>query len=298
MVRRTLSAIRMWLEELTVDRAGGLYSTSNDVNRLVKAILSETALSSSAEVRGWLKPLAETSSLYRLVGFPWEITRADNLTPAHPHLIDIYGKDGGIYGYWSRMAVIPEYGVGITLLTAGDYAALDRIFEATLSTLIPAVEEQTRAEARRYAGTFSTPTTSNVRSNMSFAIDNGPGLNVTQLISNGSDVLEGLAFLWGAVISSAGQSPVSFRAYPTGLDEEASGGITREDWRMVGEAQTVVTSELPSSGAYDNACLMWQSHDTYYYGGVPVDRLVFLKKDEQVVAVEIPALRITLNKNI
>ena len=126
---------------------GGLYSSLNDISALVHSILRKEALSTEAEVRNWLKPRSFTSSPYSLVGRPWEIFRTANLTPEHPHTIDIYGKNGGANGYISQMVVVDQYGVGIVVLNAGSYSSASILYEAMLSTFLPAVEEEARAQA-------------------------------------------------------------------------------------------------------------------------------------------------------
>lgn len=236
---------------------------------------------------------------------PWEITRAANLTPAHPHIIDIYAKDGHVPGYSARIGVIDQYGIGFTILTAGLYDVMNPLTEALLSVFMPAIEEATRDEAKAYVGNFSTPINSTVKSHLAFAIDDGPGLKITEFVSNSTDMLAGLTEFWSLWPGSTGESQLDFRIYPAQISETVGSNsttssaetLTREDWRLVMEPFPVPSaSELPSQKAYDNICTTWQGHDSLYYGGKPVDRFVLLKKGEEVVGVEIPFLRVTLMK--
>lgn len=290
---------------MATERGSGLYSTANDLTLLLKGILSLSILPTPSRVREWLKPRSETASLYSLVGMPWEIIRAANLTPAHPHVTDIYTKDGHVPGYTARIAAISEYGVGFTLLTTGDFQSINIITEAFLSTLTPAIKEATREEAKAYIGNFSTLANSTIKSHLVLTIDGGPGLKITEFFSNSSNMLDRYFKLWTLWPGSSGGSQLDFRIYPAGISEASSSngtsstarGLIKEDWRLEMEpVPDPSTSQLPSQKVYDSICSTWQGYDTLYYGGKPMDRFVFLKKGDEVVGVEIPFLRVTLMK--
>ncbi|KAF3903283.1 hypothetical protein ABW20_dc0109767 [Dactylellina cionopaga] len=185
--------------------AGGLYSSLGDLSVLALSILDKTLLP-PATIRKWLKPTSSTPNLGYTIGLPWEIYRATNLTPAHPHTVDIYAKDGGAFGYVSRIGIIDQYGVAFVVLTAGDTEALYPLAEATVSTLIPAVEEAARSEAGKYTGFYvsedkggyggNSTTVAPVAAN--FTIDDGPGLKLESLSRNGSDILEAISAIWAS----------------------------------------------------------------------------------------------------
>lgn len=285
----------------------GLYSTSNDITRLVKGILSLSILDTPSKVRGWLKPTAQTASLYSLVGMPWEITRTANLTPEHPHMIDIYAKDGHVPGYTSRMAVIREYNIGFTILTSGLTDAINPLAKALLSVFIPAIEKATRDKATKYVGKFSTPANSTIKSSITFTMDDGPGLSITEFISNSTNMLDTLATFWSLWPGSYGEPDLDLRIYPADISEivgsnetnDTSGLLTREDWRLNMEPKSTAgsnRSQLPSQRVYENVCTTWQGHDSFYYGSKPIDRFVFLKMGGDIVGVDIPSLRVTLRK--
>lgn len=235
---------------------------------------------------------------------PWEIVRAANLTPAHPHVIDIYTKDGHVPGYTSRIGVIGEYEFGFTVLTAGPFDSMNPLTEALLSTFLPAIEEATRDEAKEYTGNFSTPANSTVKSHIVFTMDDGPGLRITEAFSNSSDLLAGVSALRDLALGSVGDAEMDLRIYPAGISDTIDsdktvgtfGALTKEDWRLVIEPLEPNVSELPSQKVYDEICTTWMGHDVLYYGGRPVDRFVFLKKEGKVVGIEIPFLRLTLMK--
>ena len=120
-------------------------SSLSDLSVFVHGILAGTIFNGdTTAVREWLKLASSTGSLYSLVGVPWEIFRANDLTPEHPHTVDIYAKGGGAYGYQSQMAVLDEYGAGIVLLIAGSPLAMQPVYDAVLATLVPALDDIAR----------------------------------------------------------------------------------------------------------------------------------------------------------
>lgn len=278
-----------------------MYSSANDLTLLLRGILSQSILRTPSQVRQWLTPTAATSSLHSLVGMPWEIVRTTNLTPAHPHTIDIYTKGGHVPGYTSRIGIIGDYGFGFTVLTAGPSDAVDPLTEAILSVFLPALEEAARDEAAAvYVGDFSTPANATAGGRLVLTMDDGPGLRLSELRSNGSDMITGLLALRGLWTGSTGGAEPDLRLYPAGISETVSGvygASVREDWRLVIETEPVPSiSELPSQKVYDKVCSTWMAHDILSYGGQPVDRFVFLKKGSEVVGIEVPFLRLTMAK--
>ncbi|KAF3170553.1 hypothetical protein EYR41_010808 [Orbilia oligospora] len=277
---------------------GGLYSSINDLSALALSILNKSLLPPST-LRKWLKPTSSTPNLQYSVGLPWEIYRTTNLTPAHPHTIDIYAKDGGAYGYVSRIGIIDQYGVGFVVLTAGDTEALYPIAEATVAMLIPAVEEAARGEATKYTGLFGgNEGNEGVLAN--FTVDNGPGVKLESLFRNGSDILEAIAKIWESQQVSLGPLSKDFRIYPMEVSISQGHGnyrIIKEDWRIAmevtGEIGSDKKSELPSAGAFAKGCNTWQTYDLLQYGGQPIDRIVFWLDGttREVVGVEVPFLR-------
>ncbi|KAF2111092.1 beta-lactamase/transpeptidase-like protein [Lophiotrema nucula] len=253
---------------------GGLVSSLNDISRIMKFILDYTALNTETEVREWLKPHSSTSSPYTLVGRPWEIFRSTNLTPAHPHTIDIYSKNGGAYGYTAQMAAIDQYGIGIAILTSGPADAYRILNDAMLSVFLPAVEEEARLQAQQYTGSFASD--------------------------------DNLQFYSYALPQFGVLSP-EFRIFPAeftqdGVLEQNGQKVTviREDWRInldfLPNTAESSGSELPGQGAWKEFCSAWQTTDWFYYGGKAVDRIVFLKEREggNILGVEVPFLRVTL----
>jgi hypothetical protein len=297
---------------------GGLRSSVNDICHIMHAILTRTALEDPAAVRKWLQPTAFGTTPSFLVGLPWEIHRTTNLTPAHPHTIDIHAKDGAALAYAARMAVIDQYGMGIVILSAGGLGneALNPVTDAILATLVPAVEEATREHARKYMAKYSA--SSNITSPYSdepkvpasvvLDIDDGPGLRVQSLLRNGTDMFSAIQTVWDLQLVSPGVLNTEFRMYPMDIEEcateELNGQnvkVVKEDWRMIIAPKPLpLKSELPTTSEepFNGDCYAFQSVDTIYYGGQAVDRFVVWKYQSsgEIVGIESPALRLLLQK--
>lgn len=172
------------------------------------------------------------------------------------------------------------------------------IAEATVATLMPAVEEATRDEAKKYKGVFGSEDEASVTVN--FTIDAGPGVKVDSLMRNGSDILEGIVTIWENQQVSLGTLSKDFRIYPMEISISqglGNGAVVKEDWRIAMEVTGAIGSgtgsKLPSAGAFGRPCTTWQTYDLLQYGGEPIDRMVFWLNvtTREVLGVEIPFLR-------
>ncbi|KAF3481769.1 beta-lactamase [Arthroderma uncinatum] len=287
---------------------GGLYSSLNDLSTLVTSILDHTVFDNPQAVRRWLQPKSSTSSLSTLVGQPWEILRTSNMTPEHPHTIDIYGKSGGAPGYISQINIIDQYGIGVVLSTAGpmDSTAAYIINEAVLSALLPAIEKETRKQAGMYIGEYISQEKASEKAGeyapikFKTSMDDGPGIKLDSLTRNGSDILEGVRTIWATSLAMIGPLTSEMRMYPTGVEKSVpkvgNENLVEQDWRInfdllpYGNDQK---SELPGLGRLEALCTSWQTVDWLYYAGMPMDRIVFTvdKEAGEVVGVEFPFLR-------
>ena len=284
---------------------GGLYSSTNDLCKFASAILNHTILASEGATRAWLKPAGMLPQVGGLVGRPWEIYRTSGLANRYPHTVDVYAKDGGIPGYLSRFAPVDEYGIGIVALTAGPKGVLDSVTEAAMSLVVEAADEEARKQAQVYVGNYSTTIedVGRVEAQMSIEIDDGPGLRITNLARNGSDMLEAIRILFisNAAVGSD-LSPTEWRMYPTEIRRmahvvEYGGDVMLEDWRLGIEPIAFdVKSGLPSEGIFRDALASWPMLDSIYYGGRSVDRIVVVRKGKDVVDAEVPALRANLTR--
>jgi CubicO group peptidase (beta-lactamase class C family) len=168
--------------------AGGHFSTINDMRKIGKAIMNSTQLS-AASTRKWMKPAAFTSDAEMLVGAPWEIFKAPiNRTSW------IYTKSGDLGLYSNNMIILPEYDIGISIMTAGlEAPATSRILSDIVATsFVPAFEQGAKEEAvPAYAGVYTDEKTN---SSMKLDIlEDEPGLKVTEWSFGGVDVFPLLA---------------------------------------------------------------------------------------------------------
>jgi hypothetical protein len=199
------------------------------------------------------------------------------------------------------MAIIDQYGIGLAILTAGPPETYRIIYDAMLTVLLPAIEEEARLQAQQYAGSFTSEDTL-VTFNVS--LDDGPGLKLDALTRNGSDILAALSEFYTESLPQFGPLSTDFRLFPTEVSETRTvknGGqqveVVREDWRIgldfLPNTAESSGSDFPGQGAVKDACVAWQTADWFYYGGEAVDRIVFLKEAESgdVLGVEIPFLR-------
>ncbi|PVH81937.1 beta-lactamase/transpeptidase-like protein [Cadophora sp. DSE1049] len=268
---------------------GGLFSSTHDLSTLLREIMS-------------LNPTLLTH-LKTVVGIPWEIYRAQKLTPAHPHTIDIYTKSGGAFGYASILGVVEQYGLGFAIVTAGGKGVeAQNALEGTLMrVLMPVIEEVTRQEACVYTGNY-TNASDDVDATLQITIEDGPGLLLTELARNGSDIFDAFHTIWNAQPVGLGNLTGEFRLYPTDVAKELTVDgkvLVEEDWRMNWDTTVArLESELPQWEELEEFCTAWQTSDAIVYGGESADRFVFVREREDgtVVEVRVPSLRLNLTR--
>ncbi len=264
--------------------------------------------------RAWLKPhtfLGATG----FQGSPWEIFRPNPslLFPAtynatsHTggHTITITGKDGVAYNYRARISLLESYGLGLTILTAGDQSALPILFNAVIGTIVSAIDATALEQAaEEYAGDYvENNTGSNTTANATITLD-GDSLRLIGLTRNGNDIIFGLNEIWKYSLSPLLAAEMSkttgvYRIYPAEIyrEEEWNGKkVVKEDWRFewgLEENVVGVETDLPGRGISEGECKSWKLLDWLYYGGRSVDRLVFVRDEEtgEVVGLELPFLR-------
>jgi hypothetical protein len=263
-----------------------------------------------------------TSSPTTLVGAPWEILRTTNLTPAHPHTIDIYGKSGGLVGYMAQIALIDQYGVGIIVLTAGPVDSMNTLYRTITGTIMPAIEQETRDQSTKYTGKWTSTKTNTTQPNTSpttllnITLDNGPGLKLSSLTHKNTSILASIQTIFEAAYTSTGFGILSpdFRIYPTeleapisrpeaisllsqaGLPSDQDVDLVRQDWRVnidIVPMDGSAMSDLPGQQSLNAFCASWQLVDWMRYGGEALDRIVFVveKNSGMVVGAEVPVLR-------
>ncbi|KAF5611204.1 beta-lactamase 2 [Fusarium subglutinans] len=250
-----------WYDVDTRDEgpAAGIYSSIADLRKIGQSILTYEMLSPS-QTRRWMKPVSFTADSEVAVGAPWEIARV----PSTSKTSWMYTKGGQLGMYSSLMALLPDWGIGFTVLAAGTDAqeVVGMIPAAIVSKLVPALEQAAKRQARQsYSGRYG-----NERNAMTLAVqDSLPGLGVTSWLVDGHDMFDLIRLMVSE--SSTGSGNVSMRLYPTGLQTQTDGKTRLESWRAVYEIIEVVSS----SSSY---CDSWFAVDSVTYGGVSIDEFV------------------------
>lgn len=246
---------------------GGLYSSSSDLSTWLRYILSAYNAPTLAAAN-WFAPTSFSGSIDTFYGMPWEIFRArtnevmEELKSTRP--LTFVTKGGGLPGYSSMIIMIPEYGIGITILVAGNRKALGEIREVVVKELVSFAEEAAMAELRaRYVGTYEDE-----RSNSSITLAQSDkyGLTVTRWMSDGVDTLRGIGGLY-----ELPEGLWAMHVLPTLLfgDKDKQKG---ERWRLLPQ---IVAPELERTGGsvWNNFCA--SDWDIMMYAGKPLNEIVF-----------------------
>ena len=270
-----------WAMDIGIDNpAGGIYSSSSDLSAYARNILNSDALPSNKRllepevVNRWLKPTSLIPSLHNAQGAPWEIIRlqgADFNPDGRP--IDLYTKNGGLNGYYSALAFIPEYDVAVTVLTAGPYESFVALQDLVLPSAVKALETIFRNHAKTLAGTYTAK--GSLNSTMHLEADDGAGLKITKFWSNSTD-------MYPLIDSAYGGGPGSsvLRASPAGVKK--SGG---DSWVIKLAAAT------PPKGGYIQRTFCISDAGGPMYNGERV--LEIVKKEKSWV---LPAFGVELFK--
>ena len=236
-----------------------------------------------------MKPVAFTADPNMVVGAPWEIIRS----PASRQSW-MYTKSGQIGLYSSWLALLPDYNVGFTVLAAGTEAStnVNVLSNMMAAVLVPALEAAAREEAQSvYAGTYGLAGAGGANSSMTVLVDDQkPGLGVTRLVNNGTNILQLLAELFAAENDTKGN--ISVRLYPTSLQSD-NDSIEKVSWRAVYEVLSATSASAVSGGT----CLSWFNVNGVTYGGVGIDEYVFeIGWDGKATTAEQRALRSMFSK--
>ncbi len=266
---------------LTKISAAGYYSTANDLTKIGRSILS-SALLPPLQTRQWLRPVTHTASASLSIGRPWEIMRLAvpvSSGSTTTRLADLYTKQGASGQYWTLLALSPDHGVGYAVLIAGPQVAATYAFlqDKLNAIVIGAVEQAGREQALAgYGGKYTLPDNSVAEV---VQRPGEPGLFVSKLVSNGTDVVG----LLGPLIGVPSGATLGVWLYPMGL-----AGKGRVAFRASFGAVGLTAGET---------CAAWGSLDVTRYGGLPVDLFVFdVGANGKAKALEVPVLGKTLKK--
>lgn len=173
--------------------AGGLYSTSSDLSKWLRYVLS--TYNGQTPALNWFSPASFSGSTRTFYGVPWEIYRVKVRdvvgSKGSTRPLSIVTKGGGLPGYSSNVIMIPDYAVGITILVVGDGSALSKIRDTVVRAMVTYSENLALKDLqRKYVGTYTDDDT---KSKLVLAQSSQNGLYVKQWISNGSDTIEALS---------------------------------------------------------------------------------------------------------
>lgn len=262
--------------------AGGFFSSINDMTKIGRSILNSTLLT-PAETGRWLKPQTFTSDVNVSFGAPWEIFRAPSQRVSY-----MYTKAGGLLQYASHIVLIPDYGVGFTVLAAGPTSALAtiQVNNLVVEAFYPALDAAARAQAEvNFAGQYKYPDPE-VNTSVTLGLDDRPGLAVQQFILNGTNVLAATKAAvasqttLGNLTADEGDDESGFlRLYPSGLEATDPDGVTsRVAFRAV--------SDMPAlpiePGPFTTSCTAALTLGGYVYSLVAADEVVFNLNEEGI----------------
>lgn len=250
---------------------------------LARAILIHKLLD-EATTNAWFAPRSYSSSLEFAYGMPWEIFRTTSLLQDSQRSQTIISKAGNVRGYASRFVLFPEYGVGLTVLVAGDGRALTWIEEEILKAVLPKIEEIARQQVyHKYTGTYVASPGTVINSSVDLEFQGSSGLVVTSWISNDTDFQHTFATLWKKGRGTKGSGRVQL----------TPSRIRRGPFGEVWHAQ-VVTESLPNIILNTN---LVEDIDPFVYASRAIEEFIFQHNEEgDVIGVELPALQITLSK--
>jgi len=264
----------------TSNSSHGMFSSTNDLTKLVRGILSHRLLT-PVQTHAWLKPRSFMAEIHSSYGMPWEIQRIDTLS-ADGHTIDIYKKGGGCAAYGSHILLIPEYDLGITILTAGDHlAAVASLVEIMLTITLPELERIQIEQARdEYSGYFKA---SELKSSMTLEVSAKTGVTITEWISNGTDFVNVYKKVQNVISGGGEHGQLMLR--PTGMRHEDGGG---ELWMVFFQ------KEKKRKYVGDDYCL--QDILGEPYGEHSLGEVLMYREGSKVAGLHLGALRVDLKR--
>ncbi|KAE8154348.1 beta-lactamase/transpeptidase-like protein [Aspergillus avenaceus] len=262
----------------------GLYSSITDLSKAGKAILNSTLLP-NPQTNRWLKPVTHTSNPANSLGYPWIIYTTGHYP--NTSMVDIYTYYSFVDKYSSYIGLVPDFDVGFAILAEDTDAAADLnahadiIGDVILTALIGTATKQAGANFRGdYVGGSNG-------TSISVDVDDLPGIFIEEFIVNGTDFRKTLAKLNGIQDPEA----LSIRLYPTGLVAPA-GDKQRVSFRAIFQDK----NELADAGT--PTCVSWLDVDKLKARGVAMDEFVFVVDGQTAVGVEIPALKVSLEREL
>ncbi|KAK5635362.1 hypothetical protein RRF57_011074 [Xylaria bambusicola] len=275
------------------DIGGGMYSNTKDILALGSSILQNRLLD-PVTTREWMKPVTSTSSPGFMLGGPWEILRSDTVTKDQ-RLIEYYTKSGNLGSYNNIICLIPDYGLVITILSAGGESSDDTVdFTLTdvVTALLPAIEDASKTQAEsHFGGTYADAATN---SSITLSVDDGPGFSVTNWTVRGVDIVENYS-AFGALSSSPTDLPVRVRLYPTNLSSGC--GIAWRAYFNVGTPEQLAEGDAKRFWP-KGTCHSWASMDRLVYGFKSIDEFIFTTSKGLAKSLSLPAFDVRLDREV
>lgn len=264
---------------------GGIYSTSSDMTIFLRSILNHQLLDIPT-TNYWFQPHSWSSNLHAAYGMPWEMFRTTSLLKDTDRGMTVVTKSGGLAGYSSRIIMIPEYEIGITVLVAGGSDALEWLVEEILTKIIPVIEGIARVQTQgNYSGTYSASPSTGLNSSLTLSVNGGQGLVITSWVMNSTSVLHLFASLATGLSPSA---DVRAQLTPTFTNKGENGEV----WRI-----RFVPRAFGKVGIID-VCQI-NDVDNLLYGGMSMSEVVLTKdQDGAIIAAELPAFRANLQREM
>lgn len=183
--------------------------------------------------------------------------------------------------YRSFFAVVPEFGIGFSVLTAAQKAGgkvKDDLPNVIVNALFPVLDQIAEQQSNQNFGGQYTLADSNTT--VRITTDGALGLKVTEYVSNGVDILDTVFGLFG--------EDIDFRLKPNHLYYQSKVGFS-------GVYQPP-QRPLPDGSFYWD-CQTWLDVDDFTYGSVPLGQFVFEVDDKgRACSVELKALRQKLTR--
>jgi len=270
------------IDQAVRNPTGGIYSSANDMSKYVRYIL--THYNALATGVNWMLPASWSKGMESFYGMPWEIFRTDRILKGSSRPVTFVTKSGGVPSYFSRISLMPEYGLGLTILTAGDGSLLEKLQELVTVEIIRAAEDVIWKDVdRTYSGKYIS-TNSSLNSSLELTTSLATGLTLASFISNSTDVF---AALWAPFANYADSGPWHAQLMPTLLykNESTKQG---EIWRAVIARDR---EESEDDGIWDEFCI--EDVDANGYAGFPLNELVFWHEDE---VVELTAFKVKMKR--
>ena len=276
----------IWDWEEGVERpTGGLYSSSSDMSKFLRYVLK--SYNSIATGENWLSPASWGTGMSNFYGMPWEIFRSDKILENTRRPVTIYTKSGGLPGYYSLIALLPEYNLGVTFLVGGDHKVLGSLRDLLLPALIKIAESAMwEYVADQYAGKM-VATEQSLNSSLTLSSSPKDGLTITNFISNGTDVIHFIIPQF--LVPSLAAHGVSWHAQliPTMLFKN-EGSRKGEIWRML-----IVESRIEGESTFDEWCV--GDIDSVTYKGIPINEVVFWREQG---LLELPAFEVVFKPDV